>query len=195
MANTAGFRELLANEFAPYGKLSARQLDQLEEHYRLLEQWNARMNLTRIRHLEEIVRLHYCESLFLGTVLPRGPLSVADVGSGAGFPGIPLAIIRPECKIALIESHQRKAVFLREASRSVANVRVIDIRAEEVQESFDWAISRAVKPDEVMGLGLAPRIALLVGRGDSDRVQGEKVSIPWSQDRFIIIVPRGTSSR
>jgi len=195
MADTAGFRELLANEFAAYGKLSVSQLDQLEAHYRLLRQWNARMNLTRIRHLEDIVRLHYCESLFLGTVLPGGPLSVADVGSGAGFPGIPLAIVRPECKIALIESHHRKAVFLREASRTVSNVRVLSVRAEEVQESFDWAVSRAVKPDEIMRLGLASRIALLIGREDADRLQGERVSIPWSQDRFIVIVPRGTASR
>jgi hypothetical protein len=76
------FRELLSQEFAPFGSLSAQQLDALEAHYNLLMRWNARLNLTRILKLEEIVRFHYCESLFLGTRLPAGPYTVADIGSG-----------------------------------------------------------------------------------------------------------------
>ena len=110
------FRELLAREFAPYGSLTPEQIDLLEAHYNLLVQWNARLNLTRIDSVEEAVRLHYCESLFVGTRLPAGPLRIVDVGSGAGFPGIPIAILRPECTVTLVESHQRKGVFLREAT-------------------------------------------------------------------------------
>src|SRR5260370_40569008 len=98
------FRELLAREFAPFGSLTDQQLDQLQAHYDLLGQWNARLNLTRINSIDEVVRLHYCESLFVGTKLPAGPLRIVDVGSGAGFPGIPLAILRPECTVALVES-------------------------------------------------------------------------------------------
>ena len=76
-------------------RLPSEQIDLLEAHYNLLTQWNARLNLTRIESVEDAVRLHYCESLFVGTRLPAGPLRIVDVGSGAGFPGIPIAILRP----------------------------------------------------------------------------------------------------
>src|SRR5437773_9711603 len=131
------FRELLAREFAPYGSLTIAQIDALEAHYNLLIQWNARLNLTRIESVEDAVRLHYCESLFAGTKLTPGRLQIVDVGSGAGFPGIPIAIVRPECAVTLVESHQRKGVFLREASRNLANVKVITDRAENLKPEYD----------------------------------------------------------
>ena len=194
------FRELLTREFAPYGSLSGQQLDRLEAHYQLLERWNARMNLTRIRRIEDVVRLHYCESLFLGTLLPAGELNIADIGSGAGFPGIPVAILRTESRVALVESHQRKAVFLREASQGLSNVRVVSKRAEDIQERFDWIVSRAVSPLEVIGLDLGPNIALLIGEEDSKLLPDWKVvAIPWGQGRVAALrfsvksdVPRGT---
>src|SRR5579872_2396860 len=108
------FKEFLAAEFLPYGELTAKQLNQLEAHYLSLGRWNGRLNLTRIVSVTESVQFHYCESLFLARSLPPGPLRIVDVGSGAGFPGIPAAILRPECEVTLIESHQRKSVFLRE---------------------------------------------------------------------------------
>src|SRR5215471_17097619 len=110
------FRELLFNEFRPYATLTDPQLDRLERHYNALIRWNQTLNLTRIKDINDVVRYHYCESLYLGLKFPRGPLRVADIGSGAGFPGIPIAIFRPDIDVTLIESHQRKAVFLRESS-------------------------------------------------------------------------------
>src|SRR3954471_4938277 len=110
------FRDLLRSELSPYTQISDAQLDLLEGHYRILERWNQKINLTRIEKLEDVVRFHYCESLFLDQFLPSDALHVADVGSGPGFPGIPVAILRPDIQITLIESHQRKAAFLREAS-------------------------------------------------------------------------------
>jgi len=179
------FRALLAQEFAPYATLSISQLDLLEQHYTLLERWNARMNLTRIRKLEDVVRLHYCESLFLGTLLPAGNLTIADVGSGPGFPGFPIAVLRPDCAVTLIESHQRKAVFLREASRGLPNIRVLASRAEDVHEQFDWCVSRAVTPAEILALNLAPNTALLIGEEDAKSLQGWKlVTIPWGRGRL-----------
>src|SRR5579863_9364979 len=159
------FKELLAAEFLPYGKLTAKQLNQLETHYLFLDRWNERLNLTRIVSLTESVQFHYCESLFMARVLPPGPLRIVDVGSGAGFPGIPVAVLRPECEVTLVESHQRKSVFLREISRELTNVRVIAKRAEEVDEAFDWLISRAVAPSDVLRLTLAESVCLLLGRG------------------------------
>src|SRR5436190_19106424 len=143
-------RELLAREFAPYGSLSPEQLDQLESHYELLLRWNAKLNLTRIDSVEEAARLHYCESLFLGRNLPAGPLWIVDIGSGAGFPGIPIAILRPDCSVTLVESHKRKGVFLSEAVRNLTNVKVITDRAENLKDKFDWLVSRAVAPRDVL---------------------------------------------
>src|ERR1700690_661899 len=112
-----GFKEALAHEFAPFGALSSRQLELLELHYELLLQWNRSLNLTRITNLAESVQLHYCESLYVAYFLPKLSLKIADVGSGGGFPGIPIAICRPDCIVDLIKSHQRKAVFWAEAGR------------------------------------------------------------------------------
>src|SRR5258708_37205005 len=114
------FRELLSREFA---ELTSTQLDQLEAHYNLLTKWNERLNLTRINKLEDVVHLHYCESLFVATALPPGPLRIVDVGSGAGFPAIPIAILRPECSATLVEPHQPKARLLPQASRDLATVK------------------------------------------------------------------------
>jgi len=124
--------------------LSAAQVSELQAHYQLLLRWNRTLNLTRVQCLEEAVVRHYGESLFLASHLPAGPIRIADIGSGAGFPGLPVAVARPDCQVTLIESHQRKAVFLREASRSLPNVRVLALRAEAVTETFDHAVSRAV---------------------------------------------------
>lgn len=179
------FRELLATEYAPYGVLSEEQLIRLEEHYSLLTLWNKRMNLTRIGHLDEIVKLHYCESLFLGRALPGHRLRIVDVGSGAGFPGIPVAILRPDCSVDLVESHQRKAVFLREASRHLSNARVLAFRAEACEPTYDWMIARAVRPSDVVALKLADNNALLVGAKDAAGLPGSSVPIPWGHDRVL----------
>jgi 16S rRNA (guanine527-N7)-methyltransferase len=176
------FSQLLSSEFAPYGTLSGDQLARLERHYSLLMRWNKKMNLTRITSLDDVVKLHYCESLFLARCLPAGPLKIADVGSGAGFPGIPAAILRPECAVDLIESHQRKAVFLQEAARDLANVRVIARRAEECDPGYDWMVARAVRPADVLCLRLAPKGALLVSAKDSI---GSSKPIPWGVDRIV----------
>jgi 16S rRNA (guanine527-N7)-methyltransferase len=170
------FKSLLASEFSPYGVLTSHQLEFLEEHYQLLLRWNRKINLTRITSLQDAVRYHYCESLYLATRLPGIPLRIVDIGSGAGFPGIPVGIYRPECTVDLVESHRRKAVFLREASQKLANVRVLARRAEEVTDSYDWTISRAVRPEEVLKLNLAPRVAVLGAEGES---------LPWGKRRAL----------
>src|SRR5579862_865494 len=97
----ADFKSLLSLEFSPYGVLTAQQLELLEEHYRLLLRWNQKINLTRITGLQDAVQYHYCESLYLAMRLPKGPLRIIDIGSGAGFPGVPVAICRPECVVDL----------------------------------------------------------------------------------------------
>ena len=172
------FKSLLTLEFFPYGRLTPQQLTLLEEHYQLLLRWNQRINLTRITSLEDAVRYHYCESLYLAARLTKGPLRIVDIGSGAGFPGIPVAIYRPECTVDLVESHQRKAVFLREAARGLTNVRVLPQRAEALSDSYDWSISRAVRPEDVLKLNLAAHVAVLGAEGDS---------LPWGEKRLLFM--------
>ena len=178
------FQELLEREFAPYGSLTTGQLNLLEAHYNLLGQWNTRLNLTRIGSLEEALRLHYCESLFVATKLPAGSLAIADVGSGAGFPGIPIAILRPECTVTLVESHRRKSVFLREASRDIRNIQVVTSRAENLEAEFDWVVSRAVSPADVIKLRISNNFALLVG-GEEALGFKRRERIPWGTSRFL----------
>lgn len=175
--------------------LSDAQIEQLYAHYQFLERWNRKMNLTTVKNGPEMVLRHFCESLFFGAHLPGEPASIADIGSGAGFPGVPIAILKPACKVTLVESNQRKAVFLREATRGLSNVSVIAQRAEEVSDHFDWVASRAVDPEAVVALvpRLAPNICLMVGeddllaiRGHSDIAWLEPIRLPWGDRRVCV---------
>jgi 16S rRNA (guanine(527)-N(7))-methyltransferase RsmG len=163
-------------------------LPELEAHYELLQRWNQKLNLTS----EESIERHYGESLFLAAHLPEGPLRIADVGSGAGFPGFPVAVVRPECTVTLIEAHQRKAVFLKEVSRGKSNIRVLARRVEDVTDKFDWVISRAVS---FRNLGsylrrLAPRVALLTGVEPPPPELGfewDRIPLPESRNRYLAV--------
>ena len=184
--------ELLRLRLRGIVDLSQGQVAALEAHYDLLLRWNKTLNLTTITSLEEAVERHYCESLFLGAQLPAGNLRVVDVGSGAGFPGFPVGILRPDCSVALVESHQRKAVFLREASRKVGNVRVIGKRAEDVEAEFDHLISRAVSYEDLKRSlkRLAPAADLLTGAEEPPGLGmdwDEAIAVPWGNARFLRI--------
>lgn len=185
------FSELLTAEFTKFAPLSALQINQLQAHYELLSRWNRKLNLTRISDLESAVRLHYCESLYAGLRLPPGPLRIADIGSGAGFPGFPIAVLRPDCRVCLVESHQRKAVFLSEVARPLPNIEVFPGRAEELTEEFDWLVSRAVTPSDVLELGMGLQRLLLIGEDDADSLGGGD-PLPWGKGRNLVTVPRGT---
>src|SRR5208283_62160 len=119
--------------------LSPAQLDQVSTYIDLLLRWNARINLTAIRDPEQIVPRHFGESLFLARHLfpahasePGTQARVIDLGSGAGFPALPLKIWAPEVHLKLIEANHKKAAFLREVVRSLrlTGVDVIAERAE-----------------------------------------------------------------
>ena len=184
------FADLLRERLAGIADLSEIQVAQLEAHYDLLKKWNQVLNLTRIDDLAEAVERHYCESLFLAAHLPSDSFRIADIGSGGGFPGIPVAITRPDCSVTLIESHQRKAVFLKEAARPLQNVRVLASRGEAVNEKFDFAISRAVSYEDLVKplKRLAPRAILLSGSEEAPARLGfvwESIPLPWGKQRFL----------
>lgn len=205
MPVAAWFADLLKRELQGRVDLSDSQIAQLHGHYELLQRWNRKINLTSIPTGPEAVIRHYCESLFFGANLAvTEKAKIADLGSGAGFPGVPMAILRPEWTVGLIESHQRKTVFLREATRALSNVRVLPDRAEDVKDAFDWLVSRAVDPKEVLMTvpQLAPRIGLMLGENDWQMVKtnptiawAEPIRLPWGDRRLCVYgVSRETRS-
>ncbi|HEY3078082.1 MAG TPA: 16S rRNA (guanine(527)-N(7))-methyltransferase RsmG [Burkholderiales bacterium] len=127
--------------------LPASTCDQLIAYVMLLAKWNRSYNLTAVRDPLAMVSQHLLDSLAVLPHLPLQAARVADVGTGAGLPGIPLALARPQWHVALIESNQKKAAFLRQAmiELSIANVEVHAGRAEEwqPQERFGLVTSRA----------------------------------------------------
>jgi 16S rRNA (guanine527-N7)-methyltransferase len=195
--NPQWFGDLLERELRRSLTLSEQQVHQLYEHYELLQLWNKKINLTSVKAGVETVIRHYCESLFFGAHFPGDPerVAVADLGSGAGFPGVPLAILKPEWKVALIESNQRKAVFLRESTRDLNNVSVLAERAEDISIAYDWLVSRAVSPDEVLKNvpRLASQVGLMLGEDDFSTVKSisniawsEPLRLPWGDRRICV---------
>jgi 16S rRNA (guanine(527)-N(7))-methyltransferase RsmG len=154
-------------------------MEALARHCELMLRWNRTINLTSITRIEEVVERHYGESIAVVRVLPAGRISIVDVGSGAGFPGVPIAILRADSSVTLVEAHQRKSVFLREATRGWANVKVVARRVEEVEGDFDWVVSRAVGFDDLAPfLGRVGRhFALLMGSEEPKAVDG----LEWTE--------------
>lgn len=196
MSGLTDFTRLLVGRFSLAGRVSEAQTELLWRHYELLERWNKVLNLTAIRSIEEAVDRHYCESLFVALYLPADPVSVLDIGSGAGFPGIPMAVYRPDCRFALAESHQRKAAFLREATRELPNVQVAAERAEALGQTFDWVVSRAVSWKQLRrSPALVGRtVALLLSSADAEKVSTSEnwswqtpIPVPWTHDGVLLL--------
>jgi 16S rRNA (guanine527-N7)-methyltransferase len=193
--------------------LPEHALQQILTYINLLQRWNVRVNLTAIRDEEEIVTRHFGESLFLARHLfplstdasskpeaRSSKLDVIDIGSGAGFPGLPLKIWSPEIHLALIESNHKKAAFLKEVSRelTLTNINVITARAETVKATADVVTLRAVEHfDSILPIAekvVAPkgRLALLIGSSQQadlpkSMIWSEALPIPQSSARVLAI--------
>jgi 16S rRNA (guanine527-N7)-methyltransferase len=185
------FRELLQRHCSGFASISTGQAEALQAHYELLQRWNRVLNLTTVTSEEEAVERHYCESLFLAARLPQAALQIIDIGSGGGFPGIPVAVMRPDCSVTLLEAHARKAVFLREATRGISNARVRAERGEVVAGAFDHAICRAVSYRDLEPFlkKIAAAAGLLTGIEEPPASLGfewqETIQLPWGRGRFL----------
>ncbi len=199
--------------------LSSTQLEAISIYIDLLLRWNARINLTAVRQPEEIVTRHFGESLFVARRLFPAPVAdnqpivnhqrptanhrVIDVGSGAGFPGIPIKIWAPQVHLTLIESNQKKATFLKEVARAITltNIDVVSTRAEDFFGQADIVILRAVERFEAI-LPIAARLvvsggvlALLVGERQLQSARqfgnvfrwSEPLQIPLSSKRVLLL--------
>lgn len=195
--------ELLA-PFLNEETLAQNQLALISTYIDVLLKWNARMNLTAVRDPEQIVQRHFGESLFAARhlVSSDSTISVADVGSGAGFPGIPTKIYAPGLQSTLIESHGKKATFLREVIRGLEliNINVFPGRAEDWKGTADLVTLRAVEKFEhilpVAAALVVPqgRLGLLIGAAQAVEVRnmpegnwGDPIPIPNSRERVLKI--------
>ena len=129
--------------------VSKRQVVYIQQYIKILLTWNAKISLTAIRDPLEILYRHFCESMYAAFEVPVENGRLADVGSGAGFPGIPLKILRPELLLFLVESNIKKATFLAEVIRELelTGVQVLVNRYEVLGEELaplDYVCSRAV---------------------------------------------------
>ena len=187
----------IASLLEPYvSGLSVTQLDRLSAYLDLLLRWNRRMNLTSVRRAEDIVTRHFGESLFAASqLLPA--VSVIDLGSGAGFPGLPMKIYRPELRLTLIESQNKKGTFLKEAVRGLGleHVEVFSGRAEAFPGRADLVTLRAVErfaaslPLAGRLVAAGGRIGLLIGQAQSDEAKAILPSFSWAQ---AVVVPGST---
>jgi 16S rRNA (guanine527-N7)-methyltransferase len=192
--------------------LSPAQLQHISTYIDILLRWNARMNLTAVRDPEEIVTRHFGESLFAARHLfppgsfpaASGVQSVADVGSGAGFPGLPIKLWAPRVALTLIESNHKKATFLREVTRALTltDVDIQNVRAEALTANqFDTVTLRAVErfqtilPLAASLVAPAGRLTLLIGAAQQDQATATlpkftwqaPVPIPHSRARVLLI--------
>lgn len=125
------------------------QVLQIQQYINILLAWNDKVNLTAIRDPLEILYRHFCECMFAGFSVPMEKGRLADVGTGAGFPGLPLKILRPGLQVYLIESNLKKATFLAEVIRELGlrEAQVLVRRYEELHEEIaplDYVCSRAL---------------------------------------------------
>ena len=161
-------------------RLTAAQLDLLAHYEQELIEWNARFNLTAIRSLQEIRTKHFLDSLTCLLVLRETPPErLVDIGTGAGFPGIPLKVIYPKLQLTLVESVGKKAEFCRHVVRTLglSGVEVVQERAEVLgqspahREKYDWAVARTVAILPVLAEFLLPLVrvggGMLAMKGES----------------------------
>lgn len=183
-------RQLLA-PFDP--QLSPALAGKLLVYLDLLLRWNSRTNLTAIRDPETIVLRHFGESLFTALQLPPGGGTLLDLGSGAGFPGLPIALARPDWQVTLAESQGKKAAFLQEAVRTLGvDVEVWSRRVELMPSArrFRVVTLRAVDTGESAVAEARMRVAEggalfhLTSRTDEDE---RCIAIPGASRRVLHI--------
>jgi 16S rRNA (guanine527-N7)-methyltransferase len=187
------------------------QVLQIQQYIRILLQWNEKVNLTAIRDPQEILYRHFCESMYAAAAVPLENGRLADVGSGGGFPGLPLKIIRPDLRVFLVESSIKKVTFLAEVTRELGlkDVQVLARRYEELGEEvapLDFVCSRALgefpaflewaNSEQIA----AKQVILWIGARDLPEIQkirtwdwSEPTPVPHSLRRLLLVGTKKTA--
>jgi len=196
----------IASALTPFKvQLSTGQIAQIRDYVLLLLKWNQSVSLTSVVDPLEMVARHFGESMFISCLIPVKNCRLADLGSGAGFPGLALKIVAPTLRIRLIESNKKKCAFLSEVVRSLKmeNVEVMPLRFNEIRTHGDFAeivTARAIGGfSEILhwakgALAHRGHLALWLGGEDASKVSSmpgwiwqPAVKIPDSQRRFVLI--------
>jgi 16S rRNA (guanine527-N7)-methyltransferase len=207
------FERELKNSIRRFGieGVTDSQFLQLVKHYEMLGKWNKRLNLTRITRPRDAATLNYAESLY-GTKFIAQAKTMLDIGTGAGFPAIPIAVALPELAVSALEANQKKSLFLAEAKFELplVNLKVITWRAENVDLSeYDLLTCRAldhaeeILPPILNRLTKDQRLMLYCVQAMVDKLVGqfsgsfkvETNTIPESESRIIAIFSRNSSSQ
>ncbi|HTF26430.1 MAG TPA: 16S rRNA (guanine(527)-N(7))-methyltransferase RsmG [Candidatus Limnocylindria bacterium] len=187
------------------------QVRQIQQYIEILLTWNEKINLTAIRDPLEILYRHFCESMYAAEAIPLKNGRLADVGSGGGFPGLPLKIMRPDLQVFLVESNIKKVTFLAEVIRELGltSAQVLARRYEELGEEvapldyvcsralgeypifLDWARSQQIE---------AKQVILWIGGRDLGEIQkirswdwSEPLEVPHSLRRLLLVGTRKSS--
>ena len=186
------FEKALVANMQMFGvELSPETLARLRAYYSLLSRWNDRLHLVAPCAPEEFATRHVLESLVLLEHLPHGA-KIADIGSGGGLPILPCVIARPDLEATLVESSQKKAVFLREALREVGRKGTIiarrfeDIEAPDVQFVTSRALDQFIPKIPVL-LDWVPEGATLLLFGGEKLLDAERYLIPGSEKRYLYV--------
>ena len=197
----------ISSALAPYlggRQLSSQQLDQVRAHLELLLRWNQRVNLTALHEPAEIIARHFGESFFLADLVAAASSpDLIDVGSGAGFPGIPVKIFAPQLQATLIEANNKKATFLKEVIRTLTlmNINVFSGRAQQFTGDAGLVTMRAVEKFEQALVAAARlvrpggRLALLIGAAQAETARKalarfewkDPVDVPESRERVALV--------
>jgi 16S rRNA (guanine527-N7)-methyltransferase len=194
------FNDLLIKGASQLGvALTGVQVDAFAVYLAELLKWNAKTNLTAIDEPGEVLVKHFLDSLTLVRMLPKGRFRAADIGSGAGFPGLALKVVLPEMELVSVEPARRKAAFQRQAARlmGLKSVTVLERRLEDVlpeEAMFDVVLSRAFKEPGLLLPGLSGLLAqggrVVLSVGPEQTLQppegwtilaSEKIILPFSE--------------
>jgi len=196
---------LIAEVLRPFAELQSQDLSSISIYIDLLMKWNSRINLTAVRDPEQMLTRHFGESFFAAKNLMKRDWqgSIVDVGSGAGFPGIPLTMWACAAQVSLIESNAKKAAFLYQLIRSLElkNAKVFLGRAEIFAEEPDLVTMRAVEKFEnvlpVAAGHIAPggRVALMIGAAQVETARRlcpklgwmDPVAVPGGHSRVLLV--------
>jgi 16S rRNA (guanine527-N7)-methyltransferase len=197
--------ELITRELQLYGTIaSARLCDQIRAYIDLLLRWNQKTALTTVTQPEEVLRFHFGESVLAASTVPIRHGRLADVGSGAGFPAVPMRMVSEDLSVILIESNQKKAAFLAEVARELhlPNIEVRRSRMEDVSladDPVDFVSARAVRIDDDFldwsrqSLNSTGALFLWLGQDDSTKLSrnsewkwADPIRIPQSERRVIL---------
>jgi len=176
----SAFLDELQRCLAEHWTISREQAALLEAHFERLQLWSRTTNLTSMREPREIAAGLYAESVVMAKIIPADVRTIVDLGSGAGFPGVPIATCRPESLVTLVEADLKKSIFLQESTRDLPNCIIRRDRVEQVTGEWDCLASRAVAWRDVLPavLRLARSVVLLVSERQLTELTAE-TRIVW----------------